>query len=103
MGMCKPSGGKKSLLGPYRHNIDKTKESSNIRVDYYDETIGQLLQQRWYGPDGRAIWDRDWDHGNQHNHTFPHDHIWEWKTCKDHPPRPQYNGSHGEKINEEYC
>ena len=80
MGMCKPSGGiNKTIYGPVRGNIEKKQDTPNSRTDYYDEITGEILQQRWYGPDGMAIWDIDWKHGDSNNsHTFPHDHPWDW-------------------------
>ena len=81
--MCAPSGGITNEYGPYRHSLP-VNGTPNSRTDYYDEETGDLLQQRWYGPNGEAIWDRDLDHGNRHKHTFPHDHSWDYS--KD-PPR----------------
>lgn len=87
MGMCKPSGGVKKVYGPYGRNIkEATGETPNSRTDYHDEKTGELLQQRWYDSDGLAIWDRDWNHGNKHKHTFPHDHPWDW--TKEVPRQP---------------
>lgn len=60
MGMCKPSNGKKDSFGRLGSNIKTiSEETPNTRVDFYDEETGELLQQRWYGPDGTAIWDKD--------------------------------------------
>ena len=100
MGMCKPSGGKVDVYGRYGSNIKSIwSEKPNIRIDYYDEKTGKLLQQRWYGPDGVAIWDRDWDHNNSDGtHIFPHDHYWDFTK----PPgkqRPKW----GTEINTDYC
>ena len=90
MGMCKPSGGIKSVYGPYRESAPKL-SAPNTRIDYYDEQTGELLQQRWYGPDGMPIWDRDWKHNNSNQtHTFPHDHSWDWsKIPVGRPIQPQ--------------
>lgn len=55
MGMCKPSGGIKSVYGQYGRNIQDAIDTPNTRTDYYDEQTGELLQQRWYGPNGNAI------------------------------------------------
>ena len=106
MGMCKPSGGKFDVYGPYRSNIpDIWSKKPNIRVDYYDEKTGKLLQQRWYGPDGWTIWDIDWDHGNSNNnHIFPHDHYWDFTK----PPgkqRIEYKDPNNENnfVNNDYC
>lgn len=101
MGMCKPSGGIKKVFGPYRSNIKLIEDTPNSRTDYYDEDTGKLLQQRWYGPDGQAIWDRDWDHGNKHKHKYPHDHYWNYSNGK--AERPEYKGPDGEDTNLDYC
>lgn len=93
--MCKPSGGKYDVYGPYRHSLPG-KFLPNTRIDYYDEKTGKLLQQRWYGPDGLTIWDRDWDHNDFYNeHDFPHDHSWDWlkKTPRQKPI----------SVNSSYC
>ena len=101
MGMCKPSGGIKIIYGPYRGNIKERYGTPNSRTDYYDEQTGELLQQRWYGPDGRAEWDRDWSHSDSNGtHTFPHDHYWNWEG--EQSSRFEYNGPDGDKINYDY-
>ena len=102
MGMCKPSGGKFDQYGPYRSNIkDIENMTPNTRVDYYDENTGKLIQQRWFGPDGQAIWDRDWDHKNDHhNHVFPHDHYWDFSKP---PGKQRQEWKEGKEINEDYC
>lgn len=49
----------------------------NSRIDLRNPITGQRTQQRWFGPDGRAVRDRDWSHGNRGgSHRFPHDHRW---------------------------
>ena len=96
MGMCKPSGGKIEVRDPYKHSLNK-EGKPNSRLDYYDEDTGKLLQQRWYGPDGIVVWDRDWDHSNpKGNHKFPHDHPWDWSKI---PPRQDFMND----INDNYC
>ena len=72
-------------------------ERSYKNEDMYDiDKPEDLLQQRWYGPDGKNLWERDWKHDDSHhNHTFPHDHFWNWSK----PPfRFDYKGAHGEKT-----
>ena len=105
MGMCKPSGGiNEPIYGPFGKNIkDIDGCAPNSRTDYFDEITKKLLQQRWYDADGKAIWDRDWNHGNKHNHIFPHDHYWEWEKNNVNPPRSEYKGPNGEKTNPNYC
>ena len=43
---------------------------------------GKLLQKRYYGPDGRALKNVDFDH--DHGAGLPHAHDWDWKKT---PPR----------------
>ena len=96
MGMCIPSGGKFSQTG--RIGSLKAISIPNTRIDLYDEN-GDLIQQRWYGPDGKAIWNRDWNHTNKGGeHKFPHDHPWDW-TQK--IPRLSYDENRD--INTDYC
>lgn len=47
----------------------------NSRIDLYNSN-GVKIQSRWYGPDGKAVRNRDYKHGG--NLEFPHDHIWNW-------------------------
>lgn len=98
MGMCKPSGGIKSKVGGVGDL--KIYGVPNTRIDLYDEN-DELIQQRWYGPDGRVIWDRDWKHGGG-EHEWPHDHYWDWLD-PNHPGRHAYIGPNGEKTNINYC
>ena len=107
MGMCKPSGGvNEPVYGPFGKNIKDIEGCPpNSRTDYFDEN-GELIQQRWYGPDGRAIWNIDWKHPDTNTrkpHKFPHDHYWDWEKNKEHPPRIEYKGPNGEKTNKNYC
>lgn len=98
MGMCKPSGGKFTKTGKIGEL--KSTGSPNTRIDLYDEN-GNLIQQRWYGPDGRAVWNRDWKHKDSNPkkpHKFPHDHPWDWdKKC----PRLDYDEDR--ETNDDYC
>ena len=98
MGMCKPSGGIKSQVG--RIGDLKTEGTPNTRIDLYNEQ-GKIIQQRWYGPDGRAIWDRDRKHLDstpRKPHKFPHDHPWGWNQKV---PRLKYDEDRD--INTDYC
>lgn len=46
---------------------------------------GSVKQRRYYGPDGRALEDIDYNHSNgDGTHTFPHRHSWDWSQ---YPPR----------------
>lgn len=57
---------------------------------YLHNPDGSLKRECWYGPEGNAEWDRDYNHSGKME--FPHDH--EWKNGKrgtDHPPpNPAY-------------
>lgn len=79
MGMFKTSCKVEKIYGHFGGNIPWCEYKPFARVDYYDEKTGELLQQRWYDGNARAVWDRDWKHGNSHNnHIFPHDHPWDY-------------------------
>lgn len=98
MGMCKPSGGVKQKIG--KIGSLKAYDDPNIRIDLYNEN-GELIQQRWFDSNGRAIWNRDWKHPNTNPkkpHKFPHDHPWNWNQKK---PRLDYNENRD--VNVDYC
>jgi RHS repeat-associated core domain len=40
---------------------------------------GSVKQRRYYGPDGKAQEDIDFNHSDDGTHEFPHRHQWEWK------------------------
>lgn len=51
-------------------------ETPYSRIDLYDEN-GNLIQQRWYNFEGKAILNKDLKHGNKGGiHVFPHYHAW---------------------------
>jgi len=44
---------------------------------------GSVKQRRYYGPDGRAKEDIDYNHSDgDGSHTFPHRHTWDWTQSK---------------------
>lgn len=45
---------------------------------------GSVKQRRYYGNDGHAIEDIDYNHTDDGTHTFPHRHEWDWTKF---PPR----------------
>lgn len=54
------------------------KGEPNSSEDLVDENRN-LLQRRYYGSDGKAAYDIDFQHGNgDGSHTFPHKHEWDW-------------------------
>ena len=105
MGMCKPSGGlNPRIFGKVGQNIRDALGKPNTRTDMYDiDNPNDLIQQRWYGPEGRAIWDRDWKHKTENPknpHVYPHDHYWDWSKIK---PRIAYKSKNEETTNINYC
>jgi len=76
MGKCKFSGG---LNPPVVGNTLPPRGPENSRSTLID-ILGQLIRWRWFGPDGRAIHDRDFtDHNRPDLHPeVPHDHRWDW-------------------------
>ena len=72
-------------------SLPKTGEpNSNQTLPNLD---GTPKQKRWYGPDGKAERDRDYNHSG--NMPFPHDHEWkDGERGEDHlPPSPDYEFS----------
>jgi len=60
------------------------KGEPNSSEDLVDEN-GELIQRRFYGPDGKVEYDIDFKHGNSDgSHNFPHRHDWDWNQ---NPPR----------------
>ena len=94
MGMCKPSGGVKPKIG--KIGSLNACDDPNVRIDLYNDK-GELIQQRWYDSNGRAIWNRDWKHSEKGGeHKFPHDHPWDWTKKL---PRQDFI----EDMNDFYC
>lgn len=49
----------------------------NSRYDLYVDN--KKVQSRWFDHEGKVVRNRDYRHQDaHHNHTFPHDHLWEW-------------------------
>ena len=49
----------------------------NSRYDLHVD--GEKVQSRWFDAFGNVVRNRDYFHQDAHNnHTFPHDHVWEW-------------------------
>ncbi|MBP2099022.1 hypothetical protein [Enterococcus rivorum] len=40
---------------------------------------GSVKQRRYYGKDGKAVEDIDFNHTDDGTHEFPHRHKWDWK------------------------
>lgn len=83
MGMCKPSGGINKSIGGL--GCLSRRSTPNTRTDLYDKN-GVLIQQRWYGPDGWVVHNRDFNHGD----LRPHDHYW----VKNEEKGPQRSKGH---------
>jgi hypothetical protein len=93
-GKCSPSGGiyiqniefdKSHINDPINDrslkNIKEREGPPNSRTDLYHGD--ELIQSRWYGPDGWAILDRHYKHNDPFkNHKWPHDQEWLWKWNK---------------------
>lgn len=90
MGMCKPSGGINKSIG--RLGSLNRRAAPNTRTDLYNEN-GELIQQRWYGPDGWVIHNRDYNHDPR-----PHDHYWIWNDKKG----PQRSKEHSD-VDDNFC
>ena len=65
----------------------------NSKYNLYEN--GKLKQSRWFDKNGNAVRNRDYFHQDPlKNHTFPHDHLWNWKTDKPRVPEnlePDYD------------
>ncbi|MFT9057379.1 MAG: hypothetical protein ABF449_12350 [Ethanoligenens sp.] len=57
----------------YPHTLPPVGTPNSVGKQY-DEN-GNLVCERFYGPDGKATKDRDYQHGGEHE--FPHDHYWD--------------------------
>lgn len=64
-------------------SLPATKQTQNSSVDLLNPD-GSVKQRRYYGEDGKAQMDIDFNHTDDGTHEFPHIHIWDW-TQK--PPR----------------
>ena len=77
-----PSGGVTIVKISGQRSLKPTGKP-NSRADLY--VNGKRKQSRWYDYKGKAIRNRDYFHqDDDHTHTFPHDHPWEWSKT---PPR----------------
>jgi RHS repeat-associated protein len=65
-----------------------TTGNANSSADLLDED-GNVVQRRYFGPDGRAVKDIDFsDHGTPKQHPkVPHEHDWDWSKK---PPRGKW-------------
>ena len=64
-------------------SLPATSEVPNSSADLLNPD-GSVKQRRYYGEDGRAQMDIDFNHTDDGTHEFPHIHMWDW-TLK--PPR----------------
>ncbi len=78
----------KNTTGLYLDSLPKTGQPNSKGTLYNPD--GTIKQKRWYGPDGVAVRDRDYNHPG--NMEFPHDHQWtDGKRGTDHlPPSPEF-------------
>lgn len=91
MGMCKPSGGINRYVG--KLGSLPRRSIPNTRTDLYNEN-GDLIQQRWYGADGWAVHNRDYNHG----YPRPHDQYWNL----DNEKGPQRSKEHS-NVDDNFC
>ena len=72
-----------------KHKVVKNKSSlpsrgePNSSADLLNPD-GTIKQRRYYGPDGKAQQDIDYNHTDDGTHEFPHNHDWDWSK---NPPR----------------
>ena len=56
------------------HDLDTEGEPNSVGRQYDND--GNLCRERLYGPNGKAVKDKDYKHGGKHE--FPHEHDWDW-------------------------
>ena len=66
-----------------KSSLPATKQPPNSSADLLNPD-GSVKQRRYYGADGRAEMDIDFNHTDDGTHTFPHIHLWDWSK---NPPR----------------
>lgn len=81
-----------SVVAATANNLPPTGEPGSSQT--LPNPDGTPKQKRWYGPDGNAVRDRDYNHPGK-DIPFPHDHEWKnGQRQKDHlPPSPNYEFS----------
>ena len=73
----------KILTSTEATSLPATKQIPNSSADLLNPD-GSIKQRRYYGEDGKAQMDIDYNHTDDGTHDFPHIHIGDW-TKK--PPR----------------
>ncbi|MDE6312575.1 MAG: hypothetical protein K2M46_02985 [Lachnospiraceae bacterium] len=58
-------------------NLPATKQTSNSSADLLNPD-GSVKQRRYYGADGKAEMDIDFNHTDDGTHEFANIHIWDW-------------------------
>ncbi len=58
-------------------SLPATKQTPNSSADLLNPD-GSVKQRRYYGADGKAQMDIDFNHTDDGTHEFPHIHIWDW-------------------------
>ena len=79
----KPLNNHRTVPDSEASSLPATKQTPNSSVDLLNPD-GSVKQRRYYGKDGKAQMDIDFNHTDDGTHEFPHIHIWDW-TKK--PPR----------------
>lgn len=64
-------------------SLPAAKQTPNSSADLLNPD-GSAKQRRYYGEDGKAQMDIDFNHTDDGTHEFPHIHIWDWTK---NPPR----------------
>ena len=78
-----PLNNHRIVLDTEASSLLATKQPPNSSADLLNPD-GSVKQRRYYGEDGKAQMDIDFNHTDDGTHEFPHIHIWDW-TKK--PPR----------------
>jgi len=75
-----------------RDDLPTTGNPNTSRVKR--DNKGNIIQRRFYGPDGKAI--KNVDREAHHGHPSPHIHDWDW--AKDPPRQPWRHPGKGEQT-----
>ena len=62
-------------------NFKAKKQPANSSADLLNPD-GSVKRRRYYGADGNAKMDIDFNHTDDGTHEFPHIHIWDWSQKK---------------------
>jgi hypothetical protein len=83
----------KDGLPAKKHKVIRNDKNENVSLDGDGEPNssqdllnpdGSVKQRRYYGDNGKALEDIDYNHPDDGTHDFPHRHEWDWSK---NPPR----------------